>query len=61
VIEHFGATAGGLDRHAQNFFGALLPDEFGKRARAEREIEPAIVIATGARGDGSFGGGRGRA
>ncbi|MGB3551113.1 MAG: hypothetical protein WA993_10505 [Candidatus Binatus sp.] len=61
MIEHLGATASGFNRHAENFFGALLPDEFGKRARAEREIEPAIVIATDARGDRSFGGRRGRA
>jgi hypothetical protein len=61
VIEHFGATAGGFDRHAENFFGALLPDEFGERARAKREIEPVIVFVTDARGDAPFGGGRGRA
>ena len=60
VIEHLGASAGGFDRHAENFLGALLTDEFVKRARAQREIEPAIVFVTDARGGPSFSGRRPR-
>ncbi len=44
VVEHFGASARRLDRHPENFFGALLSDEFAKLARAQRQIEPAILV-----------------
>ena len=61
VIEHFGASASGLDRHAENFLGALLADELVERARAQREIDPAIVLVADARGKPRFRGGRRRA
>ena len=59
VIEHFGAPAGGIDRHAENFLVALLADEFVELARTQREIEPALVLVTDARGESAFVGGSG--
>src|SRR5260370_23471827 len=36
VVEDLAAHARRLDRHAEDFFDALLADELGNRARAQR-------------------------
>ena len=55
VVEHFGASASGVDRHAENFLVAGLADEFVEFARAQREIDSAFVLMADARGDSSIG------
>ena len=60
VIEHFGASARGLDRHAEDFLGALLADELGERARPQREVDAAVVLVADARSESSFRDGRRR-
>ena len=59
VVEHFGASAGGVDRHAENFLVALLADELVERARPQREIDPAVVLVADARSEPPFRGGGG--
>ena len=51
VVEHFGASAGGVDRHAENLLVAGLADEFVEFARSQREIDSAFVFMADARGD----------
>ena len=60
MVEHFGASAGGIDRHAEYFLGALLADELGYRARPQCEIDPAIVLVANARSKSPFRDGRWR-
>ncbi len=52
VVEDLAAHARRLDRHAEDFFEALLADELGNRARAQRKVELALFF-TG-RGSGKF-------
>ena len=52
VVEDLAAHARRLDRHAENFFEALLADELRNRARAQRKVELAFLLA--GRGSGKF-------
>ena len=45
MVEDLAALARGLDRHAEDFSRALLSDELAEHARAQREVERAILLA----------------